>query len=173
MKKLNTRVIVSRQYKDWNKLKDLTDLFRRALFYMHKINILPSRQCRVEVLLGDDSTLHRLNSDFRNKDSTTDVLSFKDGTIHRQTLFLGEIAISFQQVQNQARIMKSANAKTPIITSDKPSIEAVFARSTHLFIHGILHLLNHEHSTNSGAEKMESIEISIMKSLGYENPYTN
>lgn len=167
----STSVIISRQYNDWNKLSGLSKFFRRAIFFMNQLNILPSQKCRVEVLLSDDNTLHELNNNFRKKNKATDVLSFADGSIHNRILFLGEIAISWQQVQGQAISMKLKNEIQNIELSNIPSIEAIIERSIHLFIHGFLHLLNHEHSTNTGAKKMEFLEISIMNSLGYENPY--
>ena len=38
-------------------------------------------------------------------------------------------------------------------------------------MHGLLHLLGHDHETESDAELMEKIEVEIITSLGYPNPY--
>jgi probable rRNA maturation factor len=41
----------------------------------------------------------------------------------------------------------------------------------HLVIHGVLHLLGHDHIANDEAERMEALEVEIMSQLGYANPY--
>ena len=45
------------------------------------------------------------------------------------------------------------------------------AHVTHLLVHGLLHLLGHDHESESDAEEMEQIEAEIMATLGYPNPY--
>ena len=45
------------------------------------------------------------------------------------------------------------------------------AHVAHLLVHGLLHLLGHDHESESDAEAMEQIEVEIMASLGYPNPY--
>ena len=41
----------------------------------------------------------------------------------------------------------------------------------HLVIHGTLHLLGYDHIEDDEAEVMESLEIAIMNTLGYPDPY--
>jgi probable rRNA maturation factor len=38
-------------------------------------------------------------------------------------------------------------------------------------VHALLHLLGHDHEDEKMAEKMEKIEIKILKQLGIQNPY--
>ena len=52
--------------------------------------------------------------------------------------------------------------------TQKQSVEAHFA---HLLIHGLLDLRGHDHSEDDQADKMEAVEIGLMKNLGYGNPY--
>lgn len=41
----------------------------------------------------------------------------------------------------------------------------------HLVVHSVLHLLGYDHVQNEEAEKMEDLEIKILKTLGVNNPY--
>jgi probable rRNA maturation factor len=38
-------------------------------------------------------------------------------------------------------------------------------------IHGILHLIGHDHTDLVSANKMELIEIDFLKKIGIDNPY--
>ncbi|MBA4732659.1 MAG: rRNA maturation RNAse YbeY, partial [Candidatus Thioglobus sp.] len=42
---------------------------------------------------------------------------------------------------------------------------------THMAVHGILHLIGHDHEDITSAYKMESIEIDFLDKLGISNPY--
>ena len=41
----------------------------------------------------------------------------------------------------------------------------------HLFVHGVLHLLEYKHDSDREASKMEQIEKNILSKLGIEDPY--
>ena len=45
------------------------------------------------------------------------------------------------------------------------------AHLAHLIIHGCLHAQGHDHDMDKEAQKMESLEIKILKNLGFTNPY--
>ena len=46
------------------------------------------------------------------------------------------------------------------------------AHWAHLVIHGVLHLLGHDHQDEQEAAEMEAMEVELLASLGYGNPYT-
>lgn len=90
-----------------------------------------ARGAGFECLITGDRELRRLNGEFRRKDYATDVLSFPaagpDG-------YLGEIAVSWQRAREQG-------AEHGHSTEDEIKI---------LMLHGLLHLLGHDHERDGG-----------------------
>ena len=97
-----------------------------------------------------------LNSQWRGKKGPTNVLSFtfEDDQGHAPGL-LGDIVICAPVIQKEA------------MEQNKP-VEAHWA---HMIIHGTLHLLGYDHREKAETRKMESLEIKLLDSLGYRNPY--
>ena len=91
------------------------------------------------VVVGSDEATRRANSQFRGKAGATDVLSFPDGEDGR----LGDVLISAARAQRQA--------------SDYG--HSVDAEVKTLVLHGLLHLLGHDHEADSGemAEQEERL----------------
>ena len=98
-----------------------------------------------------------LNQNFRNKQGPTNVLSFHyEGILpEAQQNLLGDLAICSQVVINEA----------------KEQHKMIKAHWAHMTIHGMLHLLGHDHQDDMEAETMEKIENSILVKLGYPQPY--
>lgn len=111
----------------------------------------------VSLVLADDDFVHVLNRDYRGKDCPTNVLSFENAEKppKGQTWLAGDIVVAYQTVAREA----AAQGKT---------FEAHLA---HLLIHGTLHLQGYDHLTEKQARVMETTEIEIMHSLGYNDPY--
>lgn len=110
-------------------------------------------QGEVSVLLTDDAEIQVLNRDWRGKDKPTDVLSFPAAEIDRP--FLGDIAIAFETMQRDAASRKIA----------------LDQHLSHLLIHGLMHLLGHDHKDDTEAAEMEALEIAALASLGWPDPY--
>lgn len=107
----------------------------------------------VSVLLTDDEHIRILNRDWRHKDAPTDVLSFPADAIDQP--FLGDIAVAIGVTRADAQ-------------SREISLEQ---HLTHLLIHGLLHLLGHDHIDDTEAAEMEALEIAALASLGLPDPY--
>ena len=95
----------------------------------------------------------QLNLAFRNKDNSTNVLTFPY-ELTKQSL-AADIVFCLPVLQKEAR------------EQDK----TVKAHLAHLIIHGCLHAQGHDHEIDKEAQKMESLEIKILKNLGFTNPY--
>ena len=102
------------------------------------------------VAFVSDKRMTELNGFFRNKDSTTDVLSFP----HEPDEFdpdrsnLGDIVISAEQAQKQA-------------TENDLTLEAEIKQ---LILHGVLHLCGYDHETDTG--EMNARELELREQLG-------
>ena len=120
----------------------------------------------VSVAFVDRSKIRELNKTYRNKDSSTDVLSFpmlasepgEDGTVEYSTdpktglKILGDIVISIDTALERSK-------KMGISLQEEVSF---------LVVHSMLHLLGYDHESSIEDEKrMKERETMIMAKLGY------
>jgi len=98
-----------------------------------------------------------LNRDFRGKDYATNVLTFAYGATSdaADAALSGDIVLCVPVIRREAEVQGKA-------------LEAHFA---HMVVHGMLHLQGFDHEVPAEAEEMESLEITIMAKLGYDDPY--
>ncbi len=102
------------------------------------------------VTLLSDARIHALNRDYRGKDRPTDVLSFAQNEgdfadLHSE--ILGDVLISVETADRQR--------------ANRTLLDEV----THLLIHGVLHLLGHDHIEDAEAEIMEAEERRIWAAI--------
>lgn len=94
----------------------------------------------LQLVLIDDAYMSRLNTTYRSKEGTTDVLSFDLGSIPGQkSKSCGEVYISLPQAQRQA----AALSVPPL------------AELARLLVHGLLHLAGWMHNTPEQLATME------------------
>lgn len=104
----------------------------------------------------DEMTM--LNKTYRHKSGPTNVLSFPINLPEDVALsvpMLGDIVICADVVNREA----------------DEQIKAVEAHWAHMVIHGIFHLLGYDHENDEDAKIMETLEINVLLSLGFPNPY--
>jgi len=119
----------------------------------------------IAALLTNDEKMQELNSEFRDKNKPTNVLSFPDVEIKphdlleflgaKEYIYIGDIAIGYDIVK----------------------LEAIEANITmhdhfvHLLVHGILHLIGYDHMNDKDEKEMMDLEIRILKTLTIDSPY--
>lgn len=99
-----------------------------------------------------------LNSQYRNKQGPTNILSFpfEAPDIEGFTFdLLGDLVICAPVLASEAQ------------EQDKPLLN----HWAHIVIHGLLHLLGYDHIDDADAEEMEAKEIAILQQLHIPNPY--
>jgi probable rRNA maturation factor len=95
----------------------------------------------------------QLNLAFRNKDYATNVLTFPY-ELSKQSL-VADIIFCLPVIQKEA----------------KEQNKTLKAHLAHLIVHGCLHAQGYDHEFDKDAKKMESLEIQLLKTLGFANPY--
>lgn len=107
------------------------------------------------IRIVDRSESQALNAQFRGKDSPTNILSFPSETSYLDYQCLGDLVIC-----------------APLVTKEADEQgKSVHAHWAHLVVHGMLHLQGYDHENDANAEKMEALEVEILSTLGYSNPY--
>ena len=118
----------------------------------------------IAIRLTSDDEAHTLNRQYRQQDKPTNVLSFPmvqpdlieslsntdDGEV-----LLGDIVLAYGVCAREAE-------------EKGVSLED---HATHLIVHGVLHLLGHDHMNDVDADAMEAIERAAMAALGLHDPY--
>jgi len=129
---------------------------------------LPS--CEISVVLGDDALIRQLNRERRGRDRATDVLSFP--TFDPAAL-------------KRAAAAAADTAPVPLLLGDVVlALETVAAAATegdlalgdhfaHLVVHGVLHLLGHDHQEPAAARAMEALESRALAALGIADPWAD
>lgn len=114
----------------------------------------------VTIVLTDDAEVRRLNREYRGIDKPTNVLSFGDdrtghGHAPGMPIMLGDVVLAYETIAAEA----TAQGKT------------LSEHANHLVVHGVLHLLGHDHRTSRDACAMEAIETDVLAGLGIADPY--
>lgn len=113
-----------------------------------------SAELTIRIVDAEES--QALNHQYRHKDKPTNVLSFPFEAPEGIDMdLLGDIVICAQVVATEAQ------------EQDK-TLESHWA---HMVVHGILHLLGHDHIEEQEAEEMEALERGVLANLGIKDPY--
>ena len=111
----------------------------------------PNKKITLTLLLSNNRCIKKLNKNFRNKNKSTDILSFpfvKKILISKKT-YIGDIIISYN-FMNKPRSQNIKSFKEKVIKT---------------FIHGYLHLLGFDHVKDKDHRIMLDEEEKIYKSV--------
>ena len=119
----------------------------------------PSPPAELSVVFTDDAHIRILNRRYRGHDAPTNVLSFPAARQRsgKRGPLIGDIVIAHQTVAREA-----AAEHLPIAD-----------HLAHLIVHGLLHLLGHDHENDARAAVMERRETAILGRLGIADPYAD
>ena len=116
----------------WSKRIRNKDTFFNTLvsFFPRKYKFI-KKKISLTILLSNNKNIKRLNKKFRNKNKSTDILSFpSEKRLNiKKSLYIGDIIVSYE-FMNKPKALSALEFKNKI---------------TKVFIHGFLHLLGHDH----------------------------
>jgi probable rRNA maturation factor len=114
-----------------------------------------SSESELSIILTDDARLHQLNLNYLGIDAPTDVLSFPASEIDPESgaRYIGDILISIPRARAQAE------------TAGHPLEWEVQL----LVVHGVLHLLGHDHANAEEKARMWKAQAEILEGLGLGN----
>ena len=116
----------------WNKKIKKPDIFFNSL-----VQVFPKKyrfikkKVSLTILLSNNRNIKKLNKRFRNKNKSTDILSFpseKKLNITKSS-YIGDIVVSYE-FMNKPKALSALEFKSKV---------------TKIFIHGFLHLLGYDH----------------------------
>jgi probable rRNA maturation factor len=124
----------------------------------------------ISFLACDDWRITELNTEFRAKPGPTNVLSWPAHDLAPDlpgqqphppapdfggALELGDIAIAYDTCLRESRDLGKSMPD----------------HVSHLFVHGLLHLLGYDHTDDADADLMQGIESEILGKMGLDDPY--
>jgi probable rRNA maturation factor len=114
-----------------------------------------SPDSELSIILTDDARLHELNLNYLGVDASTDVLSFPASETDPETgaHYIGDILISIPRAQAQADA-----AGHPL----ESEVQL-------LVVHGVLHLLGHDHAEAEEKARMWQAQAEVLERLGLGN----
>jgi len=131
----------------------LKKIKKKNIFFNSIVSLFPKKykfikkKVSLTILLSNNKNIKKLNKKFRNKNKSTDILSFpseKKFNIKKSS-YLGDIVISYESM-NKPKTLNNLEFKNKVIK---------------IFIHGFLHLLGYDHIKLKDFKKMLKEEEKI------------
>ena len=141
--------------KFWHKkIKNPKKYFSRKLKKISKIvKFFKGKNITFTILLTSSLNMKKLNKKFRNRNKSTDVLSFPFLSSNnlkftkRKKFYIGDVAISYETINSRSK------KNNFLLEFDKA------------WVHGLLHLIGYNHIKNKDYFKMNKIEEKIIDSI--------
>ena len=141
--------------KSWNKkIKNPKKYFSEKLKKISKIiKFFKDKNITFTILLTNSLNMKKLNNKFRNRNTSTDVLSFPFLSsnnlkfLKQKKIYIGDIAVSYEVINSRSK------KKNFFLEFDK------------VWVHGLLHLIGYNHIKNKDYFKMSKFEKRILNSI--------
>ena len=149
------KVNVEVNSKSWHKkIKNPKKYFSKKLKKISKIvKFFKGKNITFTILLTSSLNMKKLNKKFRNRNKSTDVLSFPFLSsnnlkfIKQKKLYIGDVATSYEIINSRSK------KNNFLLEFDKA------------WVHGLLHLIGYNHVKNKDFFKMNKIEKKILDSI--------
>ena len=149
------KVNVEVNTKSWHKkIRNPKKYFNKKLRKISKIvKFFKGKNVTFTILLTSSLNMKKLNKKFRNKNKSTDVLSFPFLSFNNlalkkeKNLYIGDLATSYEIINTRAK------KNNFLMEFDK------------VWVHGLLHLIGYNHIKNKDYFKMDKVEKKIIESF--------
>ena len=149
------KVNVEVNSKSWHKkIKNPKKYFSRKLKKISKIvKFFKGKNITFTILLTSSLNMKKLNKKFRNRNKSTDVISFPFLSSNnlkftkQKNFYIGDIATSYEIINSRSK---------------KNNFPLEFNKA---WVHGLLHLIGYNHIKNKDYYTMNKIEKKILKSI--------
>lgn len=143
----------------WDDLPGREVVARRAAEAVEALVAAIPEEAEISILFTSDNQVAALNREWRKKTGPTNVLSFpaaaSPANFPGVPRPLGDIVLAHGVVNAEAHAQGKALA----------------SHVSHLIVHGMLHLLGHDHDHDEAAAAMQALETAAQRRLGYPDPY--
>jgi len=136
--------VILDHYKWKNKIKNPSNYFKKKLDKLNKIKSFKKKKYEFSVLLTNNKKMKSLNFKFRKKNKPTDVLSFPFQHEEKKSVYIGDIAISFEIVNKRSKVSN------------------FFLELDKMWIHGYFHLIGYDHKKIIDFKKMNKKENLVL-----------
>ena len=136
--------VILDHYKWKYKIKNPNLYFKNKITKLNRLSSFNKKKYEFSILLTDNKNMKRLNLKFRKKNNYTDVLSFPINFIEKKNLYIGDIAISYEIVNQRS---KTSN---------------FFLELDRMWIHGYFHLAGYDHKKIKDFKKMTKKENLVL-----------
>ena len=139
--------VILDNFKWKKKIKNPNLYFKKRLKQLSKIKNFSKKKHEFSILLTNNVKMKNLNNKFRKKNKPTDVLSFPLNNFLKKNIYIGDIAISYEIINQRSK-------KTNF-----------FLEFDKTWIHGYLHLIGYDHKNLKDFKKMLKKENLILKNF--------
>ena len=150
--------IIINKTRSWNRrLKRVDSIVNKILKHKQDLNFNKNINYYCNIILTNDKLIKSLNRKYKNKNISTDVLTF----------------ISEIPIQNKIKVKYCdifLSIETIVSDAKKNKID-FYNHLTHLFVHSFLHINDYVHNKAKDFIIMKNKEINILNNLGISNPY--